>query len=293
MTTSTASKVGSSLPEVSGDLGWVVLEDEENGSVGHLAQIIGGASLHTGAFPIRGIPEVLKVSDETHEAINWSSVFALSDLDTKPRDSCSFLGMGDISPFALKDIHVFVRACTRGGALPIDKHLSGREGQIQTGSGVNFRYPWTIGRSRVGRVSDFSEFAAHMPVTAKGPAETVARLLVTNVRAADESILDKVSLFARPDLNGPPVLGSTLEAVENVTTWLREHATSTFAAVADDGLLSLSAVFQSGVRLFIEVDRDGSSEATVALSRSDVRALEVSTVTDLTPWLMEDAVGSS
>ena len=115
----------------------------------------------------------------------------------------------------------------------------------------------------------------------------------TSVTSDDRKTRGAISLFAQPDPNGPMVSGATIEAVENVIGWLRNHADSTFATVADDGVISLSSGFQSGALLFIEVDRDGTSEATVAWSRSDIRSLHVSTVVDLTTRLMDDAVGSS
>ena len=108
----------------------------------------------------------------------------------------------------------------------------------------------------------------------------------------DTRIQSNISLFARPNETGRDFPVTTIPAIENVVAWLRGREASIFTAVSEDGLLSISATFQSGVRLFIEVDRDGSSEATVATSRTHVEAIAISTVEDLTPKVLATTIGS-
>ena len=98
--------------------------------------------------------------------------------------------------------------------------------------------------------------------------------------------------FAQAGAYGAPVSGSIIEDVESVASWLRRNANSTYAVVASDGLLSMSSSFASGAHLFVEIDLDGSAEASVAWSRSDVRSVNVTAAADLTPQTMEEVVGS-
>ena len=108
----------------------------------------------------------------------------------------------------------------------------------------------------------------------------------------DTRIWSNLSLFARPSRTGQNVLKTTVDAVQGVVAWLHDQEASIYTAVSEDGLLSISATLRSGVRLFIEVDRDGSSEATVAISRTYVEAIDISTVEDLTPRVLATTIGS-
>ena len=72
-----------------------------------------------------------------------------------------------------------------------------------------------------------------------------------------------------------------------------EQSEKVSATVAGDGLLSVVSVFPNAVRLYLEIERDGSAGATVSRSRNHAEDLPVTTVPELTPELVLDAVASS
>ena len=64
-----------------------------------------------------------------------------------------------------------------------------------------------------------------------------------------------------------------------------------FAKVTEDGMLALEARVALGAQLFIEIDRDGTIEATLATSRLGILGLNVASVSDLTYDLVVSLIG--
>ena len=64
------------------------------------------------------------------------------------------------------------------------------------------------------------------------------------------------------------------------------------ATVSNDGMLSIATVFPNDVRLYVEIERDGSTGAAVTRERRYARDISGNTVADLTSEVILAAVGS-
>ena len=89
------------------------------------------------------------------------------------------------------------------------------------------------------------------------------------------------------------VLESTLAEVKELVAWLSQRDPKMFAKVTEDGMLALEARVALGAQLFIEIDRDGTIEATLATSRLGILGLNVASVSDLTYDLVVSLIGGS
>ena len=90
-----------------------------------------------------------------------------------------------------------------------------------------------------------------------------------------------------------PVSAGTRSAVNNLVTWLHSESETVSATVSNDGMLSIAKVFPNEVRLYIEIERNGSAGAVISRSRIHADDLPVSTVSQLTKEMVLDAVGGS
>ncbi len=94
----------------------------------------------------------------------------------------------------------------------------------------------------------------------------------------------------REDLE--PVASSTKAAVNDLVTWLCSQSDSVSVTVSSDGMLSIAAGFENDVRLYIEVERNGSIEAAVTRERRFARDICGNTVPDLTSGVLLGAISS-
>ncbi len=96
--------------------------------------------------------------------------------------------------------------------------------------------------------------------------------------------------------NGYPdreqVSESTRAAIHELVCWLHNQSETISATVSDDGLLTLAAVFPQDVRVYIEVERDGSTEAAVTRKRRYARDIAAGSISDVTPEVVLAAVSS-
>ena len=81
-------------------------------------------------------------------------------------------------------------------------------------------------------------------------------------------------------------------AVNELVSWLCGQSDTVSATVSNDGMLSIATVFPNNVRVYVEVERDGSTEAAVTRERRYARNIHANTVTDLTPEVVLAAVGN-
>ena len=120
------------------------------------------------------------------------------------------------------------------------------------------------------------------------------------VRSQIEQIVNGVSVKLQQRLsqfgnNGPgqdPVSTSTMTDVNNLVTWLCKQSNTVSATVTNDGMLSIATVFPNDVRLYVEIERDGSAGAAVTRERQYACDISASDVTDLTPEVILAAVGT-
>ena len=96
--------------------------------------------------------------------------------------------------------------------------------------------------------------------------------------------------------NGYPerhqVSQTTRSTVKELLCWLCDQSGTVSATVSQDGVLNLAAVFLDDVHLYIEVDRDGSTEAAVTRQRRYARDIAAGTIADVTPEAVLAAVAS-
>ncbi len=83
-----------------------------------------------------------------------------------------------------------------------------------------------------------------------------------------------------------------LDGLYKLVSWLCQQSDTVSATVSEDGALSIATVFPKDVRLYVEIERDGSTGATVTRERRYAKDIAVTTIVDLTPEVILDAVGS-
>lgn len=135
------------------------------------------------------------------------------------------------------------------------------------------KYWWNIGR-------EASQFGSEGPWAEGKANELTAKLK------------DRLSQFAKGSLETGPPSQSILSTVTEMVGWLAGLSDTVSATVAGDGMLSIATVFPNEVRLYIEVEIDGSSEAAVTRARRYARDISISRLEDLTPEAILEAIGS-
>lgn len=106
-------------------------------------------------------------------------------------------------------------------------------------------------------------------------------------------VLLSLEEFAGSVLGQTPVADSVTEDVRRLAYWLPHYFPTVSAGVAPDGLLSLAAISKEGTHLYIEVDRNGSSEAVVSRSPTQAKAVDIALVSELTPETIIGAIEGS
>ena len=112
------------------------------------------------------------------------------------------------------------------------------------------------------------------------------------VNSVPSKLQERLSKFEanREDLE--PVSSSTKTAVNELVAWLCSRSDSVSATVSSDGMVSIAAGFENDVRLYIEVERRGSTEAAVTRERRYAHDICGNIVADLTPGVLLDAIRS-
>ena len=113
--------------------------------------------------------------------------------------------------------------------------------------------------------------------------------IVTGVNA---KIRERLSQFWNDCPGQEQVSTSTKSAVQEMVAWLCSRSETVSTTVSDDGMLSVAAVFPGDVRLYVEVERDGSTEAAVTRERRYARDISEDTISALTSEVILAAVRS-
>lgn len=103
---------------------------------------------------------------------------------------------------------------------------------------------------------------------------------------------ERLNLFrtGRPGQNA--MLETTMSEVEDLAGWLCSESDLVSSTVSDDGMLTIAVDFPDDVRLYIEVERDGSAEAAVIKGKLDVSEIPGHTVAALTSEVILAAVAN-
>ena len=121
--------------------------------------------------------------------------------------------------------------------------------------------------------------------------------LFSNDREQTETSLSpelrrRLSQFGSEYVDQEPASATTIAAVSNLVTWLCGQSDTVSVTVSNDGVLSIATVFSNDVRLYVEIERDGSTGAAVTRARRYARDITSNTVADLTPEVILAAIGS-
>ena len=80
--------------------------------------------------------------------------------------------------------------------------------------------------------------------------------------------------------------------VNELVKWLCSRSDTVSATVSNDGMMSVATVFSDDIRLYVEIERDGSVGAAVTRERRYAFDISATTVADLTPEVILAAVSS-
>ena len=112
------------------------------------------------------------------------------------------------------------------------------------------------------------------------------------VKALSSKLAQRLGQFRAggPGANGASdrVVASAVKLIR----WLTGQSTAVSATVSGDGMLSVAIEFRHEVRLYVEIEKDGTVGAAVTRDRRYARDLEQHTLADLTPEVILAAVRS-
>ncbi len=112
------------------------------------------------------------------------------------------------------------------------------------------------------------------------------------VTGSNSKLQQRLSRFGSDCPGQEPVLASTMDAVKALVVWLCQQSDTVSATVSSDGMLSIAAVFPNDVRLYVEIERDGSAGAVISRSRTHADDLPITAVSQLTREMVLDAITS-
>ena len=109
---------------------------------------------------------------------------------------------------------------------------------------------------------------------------------------ASPKLQQRLSQFGSGWPDQQPVPATTIGAIHELVAWLCHKSDTVSATVSSDGVLSIATVFPEEVRLYVEIEPDGSAEAAVTRERRYARDISLDTIADLTPEVILAAVRS-
>ena len=98
---------------------------------------------------------------------------------------------------------------------------------------------------------------------------------------ANTALRHQIARFTHPSPNMNPVAASTLADLNTLLNRLHEISEAVSAVTSNDGVLPIAAVLREDQRLYLEIQRDGTLEATVSRSRTHAEDLSVTTISAL------------
>ena len=146
------------------------------------------------------------------------------------------------------------------------------------------------------RVEDSAEF-----VQAHGTSANVGHYIETTpvplqlphgANPLGSKLTQRLKKFRAGSLGAEGASGPVFASVVKLLSWLSGQSTAVSATVSSDGMLSIATEFPNSVRLYVEVERDGTVGAAVTRERRYARDLEEHTLADLTPEVILAAVRS-
>ena len=145
----------------------------------------------------------------------------------------------------------------------------------------------------------YSYSGSSMRSSKRPEQETTMELSPLVLRQVDQIVTgisskmrDRLSQFWKDCSGQAQVSPSTKDAVNELVAWLCSQSHTVSATVSSDSVLSIAAAFPNEVRLYVEIERDGGTEAAVTRERRYACDLCGNTVSELTPEVILAAVGS-
>ena len=99
-----------------------------------------------------------------------------------------------------------------------------------------------------------------------------------------------LSQFAQDRPGHDPVSSSTMSEVRKLVSWLCGQSNTVSAGISSNGMLSISASYPNHIRLYVEVERNGSAGAAVTRERRYANDVAGDTITDLLPEVILAAI---
>ena len=112
------------------------------------------------------------------------------------------------------------------------------------------------------------------------------------VTGVNSKLQERLYQFGNARPGQEQIAESTTSAVNDLVAWLCRQSDTVSATVSNDGMLSIATVFPNDVRLYVEIERDGSIGAAVTRERRYARDISGNTVADLAPEVILAAVDS-
>ena len=103
---------------------------------------------------------------------------------------------------------------------------------------------------------------------------------------------ERLAIFEADYPSQEYVSPQTMADVNELVDWLLIQSDRKVSATVSDGLLSVATIFPNEVRLYIEIERDGITEAAVTRERRYAIDVQGNMVADLTPEVILAAVAS-
>ena len=107
-----------------------------------------------------------------------------------------------------------------------------------------------------------------------------------------ENLQLRLRRFATAGPNRELIPQQIMDDIHKLARWLCQQSDTVSATVSEDGMLSIATIFPKDVRLYVEIERDGSTGAAVTRERRYAKDIAATTVAELTPEVILDAVGS-
>ena len=113
-----------------------------------------------------------------------------------------------------------------------------------------------------------------------------------NEIAINSRLQGRLALFKTGRSNQEPVTETTMSEVEKLVARLCSESNMVSSTVSADGMLTIAVDFPDDVRLYVEVERDGSAEAAVIKGKLDVSEIPGDAIAALTSEVILAAVAN-
>ena len=150
---------------------------------------------------------------------------------------------------------------------------------------------WSLSHDYVGYGMGNLELSGQ-PVAVAAHSPVVGTQLDEIATSINSKLQERLTLFKAGRSNQEPVPEITMSQVEELVARLCGESNLVSSTVSADGMLTVAVDFPEDVRLYVEIERDGSAEAAVIKGKLDVSEIQGDTVAFLTSEVILAAVAN-